>query len=59
MTACLIGIEYCVCEIEVPTAQILTNHEMHGRTGGPFSRLLASLLPVPRDFCRYPIEIAP
>ncbi len=26
------------------------NHEMHGRTGGPFSCLLASLSPVPRDF---------
>jgi hypothetical protein len=26
---------------------------MHGRTGGPFSRLLASRLPVPRDFYRY------
>ena len=25
---------------------------MHGRTGGPFSRLLASRSPVPRDFCR-------
>ena len=25
---------------------------MHGRTGGPFSRLLASRLPAPRDFCR-------
>ena len=29
------------------------NHEMHGRTGGSFSRLLASRSPVPRDFYRY------
>jgi hypothetical protein len=26
---------------------------LHGRTGGPFSCLLASLSPVPRDFYRY------
>lgn len=29
---------------------------MHGRTGGPFSRLLASLSPVPRDFYRSAIQ---
>ena len=29
---------------------------MHGRTGGPFSRLLASRSPVPRDFYRSPTE---
>ena len=30
---------------------------MHGRTGGLFSRLLASRSPVPRDFYRYSIGI--
>lgn len=28
------------------------NHELHGRTGAVFERLLASLSPVPREFCR-------
>lgn len=31
---------------------------MHGRTGGPFSRLLASRSPVPRDFYRYARKVA-
>ncbi|TWU17807.1 hypothetical protein Pla52o_50220 [Novipirellula galeiformis] len=26
------------------------NHEMHARTGGAFTRLLATLSPIPRDF---------